>query len=88
MSEKNERSPQEYAYIMDGITTRMQMSIRKISQCSMLLCLTLILVVLIVVSGFLFNNKMMIDHITDIRAAQAGEVSHAEVSQLGQGAGN
>ena len=88
MDEKNDRTPQEYAYIMDGITVRMQMAIKKMSENNKLLCLTLILVVLIVVAGFLFNNKMMIDHVDSIRAAQAGEVSHAEVSQLGQGAGN
>ena len=92
----NQRTPQEYAYIMDGITVRMQTAIEKMAESNRLfrstvkyVCIVMILVVLIVMSGFIVNNKMMIDHVNGIRAAQAGEVvTHEEVSQFGPGAGD
>ena len=87
--DENQRTPQEYAYIMDGITERMKNAIEKIADSNRRVCIMTIMVVLIVVAGFLINNAMMINHVNSIRAAQAGEVvTHAEISQFGQGAGN
>ena len=94
--DENQRTPQEYAYIMDGITVRMQTAIEKIAESNKLfrstvkyVCIVMLLVVMIVVAGFLANNAMMIRHVNGIRAAQAGEVvTHEAVSQFGSGAGD
>ena len=90
MDDKNERTQQEYAYIMDGITTRMQLAIKKISDTSRMVCITMILVVLIVMAGFIFNNKMMIDHVNNLRSSMTSEavVTHEAVSEQRPGTGD
>ena len=37
MNEKNERSQQEYEFIMEGITTRMQMALEKMAESNRLM---------------------------------------------------
>ena len=37
MSEKNERTAQEYEFIMEGITTRMQMALEKMAESNKLM---------------------------------------------------
>ena len=78
----DERTPQEYAYITDGITTRMQHAIEKMSESNRMfrstvrwVCLIMVAVVLIVVGGFLAETKIWIDHVDNLRAGQvvAGE---------------
>ena len=79
-----QRTPQEYAYITDGITTRMQMVIEKFAATVRVVCLTAVLVVIIVVAGFLLNNHFWMQHAN----SAGGVVSHAEVSQLGYDPGD
>jgi len=37
MDDKNERAPQEYEFIMDGITTRMQVALEKMADSNKLM---------------------------------------------------
>ena len=37
MDDKNERTPQEYEFIMDGITTRMQVALEKMADSNKLM---------------------------------------------------
>lgn len=88
--EKNERdrTPQEYEFIMEGISTRMTMALEKMADSNRMmsennrrLCHTMILVVIIVALAFLVNNVIMINHINDIRS----EVGvHETVPEFGQ----
>lgn len=66
---------QEYEFVMEGITTRMQVALEKMadsnrtmSETNKRLCRTMLIVVLVVVLGFLANNVLMIDHINNIRS--------------------
>lgn len=87
----NERTQQEYEYIMEGITTRMQMALEKMadsnrmmSESNRRLCHTIILTVIIVALAFLVNNIFMINHVNQIRGVSA----HETISQLGPGQGD
>lgn len=87
-----ERTPQEYAYITDGITTRMQHAIEKMSESNRMfrstvrwVCIIMVIVVLIVVGGFLAETKIWIEHVDNLRAeVVAGET----ISQFGNPAGD
>lgn len=88
----DERSPQEYAYIMDGITTRMQLAIEKVSEANKLfrstvrmVCIVMLIVVMVVVGGFILETRTWIGHVNEIRS---GVVTSETVSQLGDGGGN
>lgn len=88
----DERTPQEYAYITDGITTRMQLAIEKMSESNKLfrstvrwVCIIMVIVVLIVVGGFLAETRIWINHVDNLRA---GVVAGETVSQLGNSPGD
>lgn len=68
MSNGNERTQQEYEFIMDGITTRMQVALEKQSASVRWVCIVMILTVMLVIGGFIANNVIMIHHINDIRS--------------------
>ena len=84
----------EFEFIMEGITTRMQIAMEKLSDSNKALrnivkyvCIVMLLAILIMAGGFLMLNKQWINHINDVRAS--GVVSagaSAEISQHGQGA--
>lgn len=81
--EKNERdrTPQEYEYIMEGITTRMQLALEKQSASVRWVCIVMLVTVLLIITGFIVNNVIMIRHINDIRS----EVGvHETVPEFGQ----
>lgn len=83
-----ERKPLEYEFIMDGITTRMQTALEKMSESNRILrssvryvCVTAIAAIIIIVLGFVVSNRMWISHVDNIRGS---EVSASEkVSQPG-----
>ena len=71
----DERTPQEYAYITDGITTRMQHAIEKMSESNRMfrstvrwVCIIMLIVVMTVVSGFILETNIWIDHVDNLRA--------------------
>lgn len=74
MSE-NERSQQEYEFIMEGITTRMQTALEKMADSNKMLAENnkrqnhiWLIVLLIVILGFIANNVIMINHVNNIRS--------------------
>jgi len=79
MSE-NERSQQEYEFIMEGITTRMQIALEKMTESNRMmsesnrrLCRMFIAALVIVVLGFIANNVIWMDRANTARGS-AGEV--------------
>lgn len=88
MSDTNERQLQEYEFVLEGITTRMQLAIEKMAEsnrmmsesnrrlCGVLkfMCATVIAVVIIVALGLTFNN-----HIWMVREEKAGKNTTSEV---------
>lgn len=81
MEEK--RQQQEYEFVMEGITTRMQTALEKQSASVRWVCIVMLLTVMLVISGFIINNVIMINHVNNIR----NEVSAYEaVSEQRQGA--
>lgn len=88
MSDQNSRQQQEYEFVLEGITTRMQLALEKMadsnrmmSECNRRLCTMLIVALVIVVLGFITNNVIMINHVNEIRGS--GVSAHETVSQLG-----
>lgn len=77
----DERTPQEYAYITDGITRRMQTAIEKMAESNRMfrstvrwVCIVMLIVVLIVTGGFLAETKIWMDHVNHVRSeVQANE---------------
>lgn len=107
MADNGERTPQEMEYILDGITTRMQMAMENITQNSKnalekmaesnramrsshrWLCVTLLSVIIIVVSGFVLTTHIWIGHVARIQASAVSEVSPDEaLPEFRPGAGN
>ena len=89
----DERSPQEYSYIMDGITTRMQLAIQKMAESNHMfrstvrwVCIIMLIVVITVVSGFLIETKIWFDHVDHIRASEV--VTSETVQQYGNAGGD
>ena len=88
MSDQNSRQQQEYEFILEGITTRMQLALEKMadsnrmmSESNRRLCTMFIVALVIVVLGFITNNVIMINHVNEIRGS--GVSAHETVSQLG-----
>lgn len=88
MSDQNSRQQQEYEFVLEGITTRMQLALEKMadsnrmmSESNRRLCTMFIVALVIVVLGFITNNVIMINHINEIRGS--GVSTHEEVSELG-----
>ena len=76
---ENERQQQEYEFVMEGITTRMQIALEKQSASVRWVCIVMLVTVLLVIAGFIVNNVIMINHINGIRS----EVGvHETVSEL------
>lgn len=76
----NERTQQEYEFIMEGITTRMQIALEKMadsnrmmSESNRRLCRMFIAALVIVVLGFIVNNMIWMDRAASARGT-AGEV--------------
>lgn len=63
-----ERQQQEYEYVMEGITTRMQIALEKQSASVRWVCIVMLVTVLLIIAGFIVNNVIMINHINDIRS--------------------
>ena len=87
-----DRSPQEYAYIMDGITTRMQLAIEKMSESNRMfrstvrwVCLIMLIVVMVVVGGFIAETKIWIGHCDNLRTEV---VASETVPQFTNGGGD
>ena len=96
--ENKDRQQQEYEFVMEGITTRMQIALEKMADSNRMMsdtnkrlcgairsmCIMMIVVVLIVALAFIVNNRIMIDHINEIRGS--GVSAHETVSELRSGA--
>ena len=92
------KQQQEYEFVMEGITTRMQIALEKMadsnrmmSETNKRLCSVLrwgavifLLAILGVAFGFLANNRMMINHINNIRGS--GVSANETVSEYRPGA--
>ena len=87
--ERCERQQQEYEFIMEGITTRMQTAMEKMATTSKYQCIVWLIVIIIVVSGFITMTKLWIDHDNAARAAWISEVvtsANETIPEYGQGA--
>ena len=83
MSE-NERRQQDYEFVMEGITTRMQIALEKMADsnrqmsetnkrlCSALraMCVTMILVVIIVALGFIADHQLTVRNGVNEKASE------------------
>lgn len=81
----SERQQQEYEFVMEGITTRMQIALEKQSASLRWVCIVMLITVLLVIAGFIINNVIMINHINDIRYNAASEAVsvNEEIPELG-----
>ena len=93
-----ERQQQEYEFVMEGITTRMQLALEKMSEsnrmmaennkrmCGMvsLVCVTMILSLLIMGAVFLIKDRFDMDNTNQIRGS--GVSASETVSQQRPGA--
>ena len=78
--ENNTRQQQEYEYVMEGITTRMQLALEKQSASVRWVCIVMLVTVLLIIAGFIVNNVIMINHVNNIRGSEVS--AHETVSQL------
>ena len=81
--DNTERQQQEYEFVMEGITTRMQIALEKQSASVRWVCIVMLVTVLLVIAGFIVNNVIMINHINDIHS---GVSAYEEVSEFRPGA--
>ena len=85
--ERCERQQQEYEFIMEGITTRMQTAMEKMCTTVKYVCIVLLAVIIIMASAFITFTKLWIDHDSAGRAAWISEVVNSEaVPEFRQGA--
>ena len=89
MSDNNERQ-QEYEFVMEGITTRMQIALEKQSASVRWVCIVMLITVLLVIAGFIVNNQMWLKHVNHVRdsitsevISNAGAFSDAAIPQPG-----
>lgn len=95
MNDTCERQRVEYEYVMEGITTRMQIAIEKIAESNKLLhntvkyvCIFGLIVVFLAVSSLIVQAQLFIWHCEQSRPATVSEVVDTggeAVSQFGQG---
>ena len=79
-----DKQQQEYEYVMEGITTRMQIALEKQSASLRWVCIVMLITVLLVIAGFIIDTQLWINHVDHVRSSVASEVSACEaVSQLG-----
>ena len=99
MDNENIRQQQEYEFVMEGITTRMQIALEKMSESNRMMAdnarmladnnrhqgKVMIAVLIIVILGFIINNIIMINHINDIRNNAVSEAVsvNEEIPELG-----
>lgn len=76
--ERCERQQQEYEFIMEGITTRMQTAMGKMSDTVKYVCIVLLAVIIIMASAFITFTKLWIDHDSARRTAWISEVVKSE----------
>lgn len=85
------KQQQEYEFVMEGITTRMQIALEKMADSNRMMsdtnkrmCRMMIITVVIFALAFLINNVLMINHINDIRGS--GVSANETVSEYRPGA--
>ena len=83
-----ERQQQEYEFIMEGISTRMTMALDKMAESNKMmaasnrrLCVTMILVVIIVVLGFIADRQLLIRNGTTVGSSEVVTDAGADSSQ-------
>lgn len=79
----DERMQQEYEFVMEGITTRMQTALEKMSAAMRWLCITSVIMLLMAVAGIIISNVIMINHTNDI---VSGVSAYEAVSEQRSGA--
>ena len=91
MDAKNDRQQQEYEFVMEGITTRMQIALEKMADSNRMMsdmnkrmCRMMIITMVVFALAFLVNNVLMINHINNIRGS--GVSASEEVPELRPGA--
>lgn len=62
----NERLQQELEFVMEGITTRMQTALEKMSAAMRWMCITSVIMLLLAVAGIIISNMIMINHTNDV----------------------
>ena len=89
--EKNDKQQQEYEFVMEGITTRMQIALEKMADSNRMMsdtnkrmCRMMIVTIVIFALAFLINNVLMINHINEIRGS--GVSASETVSEFRPGA--
>lgn len=89
-----ERQQQEYEFIMEGITTRMQMAMDKLSDNNKALrsivkwvCAFALIMSILTVIGLLLNNRMWMDRerTATLQPSVREVIPDAEIPQLGPG---
>ena len=85
------KQQQEYEFVMEGITTRMQIALEKMADSNRMMsdtnkrmCRMMIITVVIFALAFLINNVLMINHINEIRGS--GVSANETVSEYRPGA--
>lgn len=79
----NERMQQEYEFVMEGITTRMQTALEKMSAAMRWMCITSVIMLLLAVAGIIISNLIMINHTNDVIS---GVSAYEAVSEQRSGA--
>lgn len=74
MGNTNEREQQEYEFVMEGITTRMQIALEKQSASVRWVCIVMLVTVLLIISGFIVFNQMWLKHVNHVRETIVSEV--------------
>ena len=79
MGDNNERTQQEYEFVMEGITTRMQTALEKQSASLRWVCIVMLVTVLLVIVGGIVTTKIWINHVNEIRSGvSAYETVHEQ----------
>ena len=79
----NERMQQEDEFVMEGITTRMQTALEKMSAAMRWMCITSVIMLLLAVTGIIISNLIMINHTNDVIS---GVSAYEAVSEQRSGA--
>lgn len=87
--ERCERQQQEYEFIMEGITTRMQTAMEKMATTVKYVCVVMLMVIIIVVAGFIAQNQLWFGHMNAVRESMRSEVvtsANEAIPESGSGA--
>lgn len=66
MDDNEKRTMQELEFVMEGITTRMQTALEKVSASVRWICVTAVIMLLLAVIGIIAETQIMIHHTNDI----------------------